>query len=61
MSVIALGMPGPFEWVFIFLIVIVLFGARRIPEIFEAMGKGVKTFRDAQREEPPSKDEPPTP
>lgn len=47
----AIGMPGPFEWVVIFLIVVVLFGAKRIPEIFDAMGKGLKTFRDAQRDD----------
>lgn len=50
MPLIAIGMPGPFEWVIIFGIVLLLFGARRIPEVFGSIGKGLKSFRDAQNE-----------
>ncbi len=40
-----LGLP---ELIIILLIVLLLFGARRLPEIFKAFGGGIKTFRDAQ-------------
>ena len=30
----------------------IFFGAGKLPQVFEAMGKGVKSFRDAQRDEP---------
>ena len=39
-----LGMP---ELMLILLIVIMLFGAKRIPEIMGGLGKGIKTFKKA--------------
>ena len=45
------------ELAIILMIVLVLFGAGRLPEVFAQMGQGVKKFRDAQLEEPPA--EPP--
>lgn len=41
-------MFGSFGWqeiLLILLIIIVLFGASRIPEIMKSMGKGVKAFK----------------
>jgi sec-independent protein translocase protein TatA len=43
---------GPTELVIILVIILVLFGAGRLPTVFEALGKGLKSFRDAQREDP---------
>jgi sec-independent protein translocase protein TatA len=37
--------------VIIFLIILVLFGAGKLPQVFESFGKGMKSFRDAQKEE----------
>ena len=42
-----MGMPGPFELVIIFLVVLLVFGARRIPEIARGVGKGIREFKDA--------------
>ena len=39
-----LGMP---ELMLILLIVIMVFGAKRIPEIMGGLGKGIKTFKKA--------------
>jgi len=36
---------GP-ELVFILVIVLIVFGAGRLPEVFGQIGKGVRTFRD---------------
>ncbi len=44
-------MPGFGELLIILAIVLVIFGAKRVPEIFEALGKGVRNFRRATREE----------
>lgn len=41
----ALGMPGPGELILILLIVLVVFGHNRIPQLGEALGKGIKNFR----------------
>ena len=39
--------PGPFELVLILVVVLILFGAGRLPQVFESFGKGIKAFRQA--------------
>ena len=41
---------GTQELLIIFLIVLLLFGANRIPEIGRALGKGIRDFKRATRE-----------
>jgi len=43
-------MPGGWEWIIIGLIVVIFFGANKIPEIFRGFGKGIREFKDASRE-----------
>lgn len=38
---------GTSEIIIIVLIVVLLFGAKRIPELMRGMGRGVKEFKDA--------------
>ena len=45
-----LGM-GPMELGLILMIVLILFGAGRLPQVFEQFGKGVRAFRDAQKDD----------
>lgn len=42
-----MSMPGPFEMILIFLAVLLIFGAKRIPEIARGLGKGIREFKDA--------------
>ncbi len=42
------GFGGGWEWVIIVLVVLVLFGAKKIPEFARGLGKGVKEFKDAK-------------
>ncbi len=44
-----LGVP---ELLIILVIVVVIFGASRLPQIGEGLGKGIKNFRTATREPP---------
>jgi sec-independent protein translocase protein TatA len=44
------GMPGGWELVILFLIVLLVFGAKRIPEIAQGLGKGIKEFKNATRD-----------
>ncbi len=41
---IAWGMPGGGEWIVIFVIVLLLFGAKRLPELARALGQAKKEF-----------------
>lgn len=44
------SMPGWGEWLVILVIVLVIFGPRRLPEIAEAMGKSIRKFKAATRD-----------
>ncbi|MBM3278628.1 MAG: twin-arginine translocase TatA/TatE family subunit [Candidatus Handelsmanbacteria bacterium] len=41
---------GPMEILVIFLLILLLFGAKRIPEMAQGMGKGIKEFKKAMRD-----------
>ena len=41
---------GQWELLIVFLVVLLLFGARRIPEMAQGLGKGIKEFRKAMRD-----------
>jgi sec-independent protein translocase protein TatA len=61
---VPMGMPGPWELIIILLIVVMIFGAKRIPEIMGGIGKGIKTFKKTMEGEdepttPPSESTPP--
>ena len=45
-----LGGVGPTELIIILFIILVIFGAGKLPEIGGALGKGIKNFKKATRE-----------
>ena len=45
-----MGMPGGTELLIIFGIVILLFGAKKIPELAKGFGKGIKNFKAEMKE-----------
>ena len=45
-----LGGIGTWEILLIFMVVLVLFGAKRIPEIARGLGKGITEFKRAVRD-----------
>ena len=47
---VLLGMPGPQEILLILLIVLLVFGASRLPEIGRSLGKGIREFKKATKE-----------
>lgn len=46
MTVYPLGIVGPWEIVIIALIVLLLFGGKKIPELMRGLGKGVRSFKE---------------
>ncbi len=44
---ITMGFAGPWQIVIIVLLVLLLFGAKKIPELMKGAGRGIKEFKDA--------------
>ncbi len=47
-----MGKIGPLEIVLILLIVVLLFGGRKIPELMKGLGQGLKEFKKASKYDP---------
>ena len=49
--------PGPTELIIILVIVLIIFGAGRLPGIGKALGRGIKEFKDGStgKDEKPEK------
>ena len=41
---------GPWEIVIIFLVVLLLFGGKKLPELAKGLGKGLREFKNASRD-----------
>ena len=51
MSTIAfMGMPGGSEMMVVFFVILLLFGAKRLPELSRALGKSLGEFKKGQQE-----------
>ena len=45
-----IGLPGGMEWIIILLIVLVLFGANRLPQLAKGMGESIRNFKQGMAE-----------
>lgn len=52
------GVIGPQELIVVLVVVVLLFGGTKIPELMKGLGKGIKEFKNASKEdsEEPKKD-----
>lgn len=48
---IFLGFVGPWQIVLIVALVLLLFGGKKIPELMKGLGKGMKEFKNATKED----------
>ena len=48
--IVPLGVVGPWQVVIIALVIILLFGGKKIPELMKGLGKGVKSFKEGLNE-----------
>ncbi|MBQ6300386.1 MAG: twin-arginine translocase TatA/TatE family subunit [Bacteroidales bacterium] len=45
-----LGVIGVWQWVILGLVVLLLFGGKKIPELMHGLGKGVKSFKAGMKD-----------
>jgi sec-independent protein translocase protein TatA len=43
-----ISMPSGGEWLWVILVVVLLFGGKKIPELAKGIGKGIREFNDAK-------------
>ena len=43
-----MSMPGGSEWILIILVVLLMFGGKKIPELMRGVGRGMREFNDAK-------------
>lgn len=55
MATILLFSPGLPEIIIIVLVLLLLFGGRKIPELMRGLGQGMKEFKKATKDEDPPK------
>ncbi len=46
-----IGGVGPWEMAIVLVIVLVLFGAGKLPTVFRSVGESMKAFRDGQKDD----------
>ncbi|MDW3647888.1 MAG: twin-arginine translocase TatA/TatE family subunit [Bacteroidia bacterium] len=49
-SILLVGLPGGPEMLLILFAILLLFGAKKIPELARGLGKGIREFKDASKE-----------
>jgi sec-independent protein translocase protein TatA len=49
-KVLLIGMPGGWEWIIILVVILLLFGGSRLPQLAKALGQSKRAFQDGQDE-----------
>jgi sec-independent protein translocase protein TatA len=49
-----MGELSPIHWLIVLVIIVILFGGRRIPEVMRGMGEGIRSFKEGMRGDAPS-------
>ena len=47
---LALGAPGPFEMIIVLVLILLLFGAKRLPDLSRSLGKSLSEFKKGREE-----------
>ncbi|MCH4552127.1 MULTISPECIES: twin-arginine translocase TatA/TatE family subunit [Aestuariibaculum] len=55
-SSIFLGAIGPLQIALIVIVVLLLFGGKKIPELMRGLGSGIKEFKDASKDDEKKED-----
>ncbi len=52
-----MGMPMGWQWIVILVVILILFGGKKIPELAKGLGSGIKNFKKAVKEDEEEKEE----
>ena len=47
-NILLISMPGGSEWILIIVVVLLMFGGKKIPELMRGIGRGMREFTDAK-------------
>lgn len=47
-NILLFSMPGGSEWILIIIVVLLMFGGKKIPELMRGVGRGMREFTDAK-------------
>jgi sec-independent protein translocase protein TatA len=53
-NIILMEAPGLPELLLILVVIVLLFGGKKIPEVMRGLGQGIKEFKKAARDDEPS-------
>ena len=56
-SIPLIGMPGLWEWIIIIAIILLLFGATKLPKLGKGLGEGIRNFKSGITGEESEKEE----
>jgi len=51
------GLPGGMEWILIIVVILLIFGGKKIPELMKGLGSGIKEFKKASNNDDDEKKE----
>lgn len=51
-SIALIGAPGPMELVILLVLAMFFFGVGKLPDVGKALGKSIRQFKDAQKDDP---------
>jgi len=57
MNTVFLGMVGPNQMIIVLVVVLLLFGGCKIPELMRGLGRGVKEFKDGVADDEKASDD----